>query len=199
MLSDTFWFHLNVIVLRENVGGVIRVFLNGLWAQWWRDSTVWHHMQMVTERHMKQANWSHRTQKRMDKPTRYFVYLFEHCLVPVFGFFSVLKVTYENKYLRNSQLSACYTAILELLLYSKYLHLRTMSVRFNERVWCLPVQERWVGWEEESAGITAVSSSPCQGRDCPTLYQEQDFCPFLGLGLWQKRSVWQAPSQTNHR
>lgn len=28
--SDTFGFHLNVIVLRENVGGAVRVFLNRL-------------------------------------------------------------------------------------------------------------------------------------------------------------------------
>lgn len=43
--SDTFWSHLNVIVLRENVGGAIRVFLNRLWAQWdraQRDTTYKH-------------------------------------------------------------------------------------------------------------------------------------------------------------
>lgn len=66
--SGTFWFHLNVIVLRENVGGAIRVFLNGLWAQWWRDSTVWHNihnMQMVTEQRIKQAKWSCGARKQM--------------------------------------------------------------------------------------------------------------------------------------
>lgn len=35
--SDTFWIHLNVIVLRENVGGTVRVFLNRFWVKWWRD------------------------------------------------------------------------------------------------------------------------------------------------------------------
>lgn len=168
--------------------------------QWWRDSTVWHHMQMVTERQIKQTKRSHRTLKRMDKPTRYFVYLFEHCLVPVFGFFSVLKVTRGNKYLRNSQLTTCYLAMLEL-----WQCLRTMkqlqlfvSVWICGRVWRSPVQARWVCWEEESAGIAAVSSSPCRAPDCLILSQGQDFCPFLGLGLWQKRWVWQAPPHTHH-
>lgn len=51
--SDTFWFHLNVIVLGENVGGAVRVFLNRLWAQWWRDraQTTWHNIQTHIETH----------------------------------------------------------------------------------------------------------------------------------------------------
>lgn len=76
--SDTFRFHLNLIALREYVGGTVRVFLNRLYAQWWRDRR----QHDITQRHIykdtqgqKQTrqNWSNRDttqsrKKRNDLP-----------------------------------------------------------------------------------------------------------------------------------
>lgn len=74
--SDTFRFHLNLIALREYVGGTVRVFLNRLYAQWWRDRG----QHDITQRHIykdtqgqKQTrqNWSNRetTQSRKQETT----------------------------------------------------------------------------------------------------------------------------------
>lgn len=55
LLQCTSRFHLSVIVLGESVGGAIRVFLNRLWVQWWRDRTqcdiTWIHTQTHTRLH----------------------------------------------------------------------------------------------------------------------------------------------------